>query len=77
MTVRASCRLAALMSTMLAVWPPTRACDPGTACTAVRSRAIVACAAALSGGSASTAWIRAHRPSPDVSGGSTLATPWI
>src|SRR5215467_11253348 len=45
-----SCAEARLTSRMTAVWPPTRAWPPGTACTLERTRSMVLYAAWLSGG---------------------------
>ena len=45
-----SCSAARCTSRLIAVFPPTLASAPGTACTAARARSIVADAAWLSGG---------------------------
>ena len=60
-----SCAAARWMSRLIAVVPPTSASAPGTACTAARTRSIVALAAGLSGAARQRAVAGQACPSPD------------
>ena len=62
MISRLSWSLAALMSSVIAVMPPTLASAPGIGCTAARTRSTVAIAASLSGAVGSVPSISTRSP---------------